>query len=204
MRTKVSTIAREPNRKNLPISAEVPSDPRMALEIFLRLHSLQREQGQAVNEDYARGIQAFKNLFARYGHQELADGLPELVQEDIGGPNTAAPGGLEMAPPTMNPPNPAEWMMEEVQEDAMTTLPPSEEPMTDNNLTLSDAATPVQDEPETGISHMDAADIESELNNLLTIDDASLDPSMVTDSATAQGPAGYTSNQEPLQNQSAE
>ena len=167
MRTKVSTIAREPNRKNLPISAEVPSDPRMALEIFLRLHSLQREQGQAVNEDYACGIQAFKNLFARYGHQELADGLPELVQEDIGGPNTAAPGGLEMAPPTMNPPNPAEWMMEEVQEDAMTTLPPSEEPMTDNNLTLSDAATPVQDEPETGISHMDAADIESELNNLL-------------------------------------
>ena len=203
MRTKVSTIAREPNRKNLPISAEVPNNPRIALEIFLRLHSLQREQGQAVNEDYARGIQTFKNLFARYGHQELADGLPELAQ-DIGGPNTAAPGRLEMAPPTMNPPNPAESLMDEVQGDAMTTLPPSEEPMTDDNFTLSDAATPVQDEPEASISHMDAADIESELNNLLTNDDASPDPYMVTDSATAQEPAGNTSNQEPLQNQSAE
>ena len=89
MRTKVSTMAREPNRKNLPISAEVLSNPRIALEIFLRLHSLQREQGQAVNEDYARGIQTFNNLFARYCHQELADGLPELAQEDIGGSNTA-------------------------------------------------------------------------------------------------------------------
>ena len=68
MRTKVSTIAREPNRKNLLISAEVPSKPHIALEIFLRLHSLQREQVQAVNEDYARGIQTFKNLFAQYGH----------------------------------------------------------------------------------------------------------------------------------------
>ena len=99
-----------------------------------------------------------------------------------------------MAPPTMNPPNTAESLMEEVQEDAMTTLPPSEEPMTDYNFTLSDAATPVQDEPEAGIPHMDAADIESELNNLLTIDDASPDPSMVTDSATAQEPAANTSN----------
>ena len=90
MRTKVSTIAREPKRKNFLISAEVPSKPRIALEIFLRLHSLQREQGQAVNEDYARGIQTFKNLFARYGHQELADSLPELAQGDIGGPNAAA------------------------------------------------------------------------------------------------------------------
>ena len=91
-----------------------------------------------------------------------------------------------------------------MQEDAATTLPPSEEPMTDDNFSLSDAATPVQDEPEAGISHMDTADIESELDNLLTIDDASPDPSMVTNSATAQEPAASTSNQEPLRNQSAE
>ena len=76
--------------------------------------------------------------------------------------------------------------------------------MTDDNFTLSDAATPVQDEPETGISHMDAADIESELNNLLTIDDASPAPSMVADPATAREPAANTSNQEQLQNQSEE
>ena len=50
-------------------------------------------------------------------------------------------------------------------------MPPSEEPMTDNNFTLSDATTPVRDEAETNISNMEAADIESELNNLLTIDE---------------------------------
>ena len=43
--------------------------------------------------------------------------------------------------------------------------------MTDNNFTLSDATTPVRDEVETNISNMEAADIESELNNLLTIDE---------------------------------
>ena len=52
MRTTVPTIAWEPNRKSLPVSAEVPSNPRIALEIFLRLQSLQREQGQSVGEDW--------------------------------------------------------------------------------------------------------------------------------------------------------
>ena len=91
-----------------------------------------------------------------------------------------------------------------MQEDVLTSLPPSEEPMTDDIFTLSDAAKPVQDEPETGISHMDAADIESELNNLLTIDEASPALSMVADPATTQEPAARASNQEPLQNQSVE
>ena len=42
MRTTVPTIAREPNRKSLPVGTEVPSNPRVAVEIFLRLDSLQR------------------------------------------------------------------------------------------------------------------------------------------------------------------
>ena len=205
MRTTVPTIAREPNRKSLPVSAEVPSNPGIALEIFLRLHSLQREQGQAVREDYIRGIRTFKNLFARYGHQELADGLPELAREDTDeeteGLNTAAPGSSRLAPPITNPSEPAESLVEEMQEDVLTSLPPSEEPMTDDNFTLSDAATPVQDEPETGISHMDAADIVSEINILLTIDEASPTHSKIAD---PREPAACASNQEPLQDQSAE
>ena len=62
--------------------------------------------------------------------------------------------------------------MEEDQESSSIVVDPNEEPMTDDNFTLSDGATPAQDEPETGISQMDAADIESELNNLLTIDES--------------------------------
>ena len=153
MRTTVPTIARKPNRKSLSVSAEVPSNPRVALEIFLRLNSLQREQGQAVSEDYVRGIRTFKNVFARYGHQELADGLPELAREETDekteGLNTAAPGSSRMAPPITNPSDPAESLVEQMQEDVLTSLHPWEEPMTDDNFTLSDAATPVQDEPET-------------------------------------------------------
>ena len=208
LRTTVPTIAREPNRKSPSISAEVPSNQRIALEIFLRLHSLQREQGQAAGEDNSRGIQTFKDLFALHGHQELADGLLALAREnadnETGGLNAAAPGSSQTAPPATNPPDAAESLVEEMQDDASTTVPPSEEPMTDDNFTLSDAATSVQYEPETGISQMDAADIESELNHLLTIDDASPSPSMVADPATTQEPAASASTQEPLQDQSAE
>ena len=103
--TKPST-AREPNKRTLPISAEVPSNPRAALEIFLNLHSRQKRRGQSVGEDYARGAQTFKSLFVQYGYQELADSLP-----------------------------------------------------VDDSFTLSGTATPAQDEPNTGISQMDAADI---------------------------------------------
>ena len=51
-------------------------------------------------------------------------------------------------------------------------MAPPDESMIDDIFNLSGAATPTQDEPDTGISQMDAADIESELNNLLTIDDS--------------------------------
>ena len=53
------------------------------MEVFLELHSRQRERGQLVSEDYARGIQTFKCRFAQYGHQELAGSLPELPQGNV-------------------------------------------------------------------------------------------------------------------------
>ena len=68
----------------------------------------------------------------------------------------------------------------EENEDTSTAILPDES-MTDDNFTLSGAATPAQDEPDTGISQMEDADIESELNNLLTIGDQTPSSSMVTD-----------------------
>ena len=56
MKAKTPSVAKEPNRKALPISADVPNNPRAALEIFLNLHSRQKERGDSVGEDYARGI----------------------------------------------------------------------------------------------------------------------------------------------------
>ena len=73
---------------------------------------------------------------------------------------------------------------------------PPDEPMAEDNFTLSGAATPAQDEPDTGISQMEAADIESELNNLLTVDDPNPSPIMVADPVTNLEPAATTSMQD--------
>ena len=64
MKAKITLVGKESNKKTLPISTEVPSNPRAALEIFLNLHSRAKQQGQSVGEDYARGIQIFESLWA--------------------------------------------------------------------------------------------------------------------------------------------
>ena len=206
--TTVPTVAREPNRKDLPVSTDVPSNPRIALEIFVRLHGLQREQTRAVGEEYARGIQTFKQLFTQHGHQELADGLPNLEPTEaipgISGLGEAASDSPQTVPPTSHlTQDTDESLMEGVQDDISNVMPPSEEPLTDNNFTFSDAATPVRDEAETGISNMEAADIESELNNLLTMDEESSPPSEAPDSAVQNtvNTMASTSTQEAPQDQ---
>ena len=201
--TTIPTVAREPSRKDLPVNTDVPSNPRIALEIFVRLHSLQREQTRAVGEEYAKGIRTFKQLFTQHGHQELADGLPDLEPTEaipgISDLGEAASGSPHTVPPIPNfTQYTDELLVEEVQDNAQNVMPPSEEPMTNNNFTLSDAATPVRDEAETSISNMEAADIESELNNLLnllTIDE---------EYQNAVDTMGSTSMQEAPQNQQLE
>ena len=145
MRTTVPSVAGELARRTLPISAEVPSNPRVAMEIILELPSRQRERGQLVSEDYARGIQTFKSLFARYGHRELADSLPELPQGSVTSPTgevNATASGL---------PDRAETQTEGHQEYLSTDMPP-EEPMTDDNFTLS-KTNPTRYIPDGGCRH---------------------------------------------------
>ena len=79
-----------------------------------------------------------------------------------------------------------ETRIEEDQKNQSIVTETPDEPMTDDNFTLSDGATPTQDEPGTGIFQMDAADIESELNNLLTIDDSIQYPPLVAESSINQ------------------
>ena len=77
LKTTVSSVARKLARKTRPISAEVPSNRRVAMELFFELHSRQKERGQLVSEVYARDIKTFKCVFTQYGHQELADSPPK-------------------------------------------------------------------------------------------------------------------------------
>ena len=174
--TTIPTVAKEPSKKDLPVNTDVPSNPRMALEIFVRLHGLQRERTRAVGEEYARGIRTFRQLFIQYGHQELADGLPNLESLEaipgISDLSEAASGSSRTAFPTPHVSQDSnEILVERAHDDVPDVMPPSGEPMTGNNFTFSDATTPVRDEVETNISNLEAADIESELNNLLTIDE---------------------------------
>ena len=87
----------------------------------------------------------------------------------------------------------AEIRMEEIEDTSTVLLP--DELMTDDNFTMSGAATPAQDKPDTGISQMETADIETELNNLLTIDDQNPSPSMVADPTLTPEPAATASTQ---------
>ena len=191
LKTTVPSVARELARKTLPIIAEVPSNP-------LELHSRQRERGQLVSEDYARGIQTFKSLFAQYGHQELADSLPELPQGSVTSAtdeaNATASGSSHSQLLERSLPAGAETQAEDHHGNLFTDMPP-DEPLTDDNFILSGAFTHVQGEPDTGISQMEAGDIESELNNFLTIDDPNLSPIMVADPRTTLELAATTSMQ---------
>ena len=52
-------IAKEPSRKILPISDEVPNNPKMAMEIFMNLIAKQKEEGNSVYASYLIAIQTY-------------------------------------------------------------------------------------------------------------------------------------------------
>ena len=81
MKAKTPSVAKEPNRKALPISIDVPNNPRAPLEIFLNLHNRQRERGDSVGEDYARGTQTFKNLSYSMATQNWPTSCPTSHRE---------------------------------------------------------------------------------------------------------------------------
>ena len=144
----------------------------------------------------------------QYGHLELANNLPDFPQETTthqnSATNAAAPGSSQQTTSSGLPSERTETQMEEDQENLPVAIKPNDEPMTDDNFTLSDGAIPVRDEPDTGISQMDAADIESELNNLLTIDDSMQYPPLVTESSTNQESAMTSSVSNSQQSQNNE
>ena len=109
--------------------------------------------------------------------------------------NATAPGSSHSPPPERSLPERAETQTENHHEHLSTDMP-LEEPMTDDNFTLSSAATLVQDEADMFISQMEAADIESELNNLLTLDNPNPSIIMVADPVTNLEPAAITSMQD--------
>ena len=77
LKATVPKIAREPNRKPLPLSEEMPNNPRMAMEIFMTLISKQKGEGNSVYTSYLDAIETYREMFTKYGRQDLANQLPE-------------------------------------------------------------------------------------------------------------------------------
>ena len=142
------------------------------------------------------------------GHPELANSLPDFPQGSTTDQNittsATAPGSSQQPSSGILPSDKIEARMEEDQEDLSIAIDPHDEPMTDDNFTPSDGATPAQDEPQTGISQMHAADIESELNNLLTIDDSVQYPPLVVEPSANPESADISLIPDPQSNQKDE
>ena len=96
----------------------------------------------------------------------------------------------------MSLPDRIETRIEDHHENLSITMPHPDEAKIDEKFTLSGTATPAQDTPDTGIFQIDAADIELELNNLLTIDSPNPYPSMVADPTANLESAATTSIQD--------
>ena len=56
-------ISKEPNRRILPISSEMPNNPKMAMEMFLDLIAKQKQEGNSVYKSYLDAIKLYKEVF---------------------------------------------------------------------------------------------------------------------------------------------
>ena len=72
----IPKIAKEPQRKVLPISAEAPSNPKMAMEIFMKLVAKQQEEGSSVCADYLTAIETYKEIRAPRPCQPATGTMP--------------------------------------------------------------------------------------------------------------------------------
>ena len=181
-------IAKEPSRKILPISDEVPNNPKMAMEIFMNLIAKQKEEGNSVYASYLIAIQTYREMFMKYGHLDLADQLPKLrpagstTEQAARHEEVSAGGSTTSAVSTTSSVN-------TVQTAAATTTNISTSnanqitQMTDNiTITQSDDTTQLQNNLEDrhgSLSQIQAADIELELNELPSLDQQDLPQSDV-------------------------
>ena len=72
----IPKIAKEPQRKVLPISAEAPSNPKMAMEIFMKLVAKQQEESSSVCADYLTAIETYKEIRAPRPCQPATGTMP--------------------------------------------------------------------------------------------------------------------------------
>ena len=173
-------IAKEPIRKVLPISAEAPSNPKMAMEIFMKLITKQKEENSSVCTDYLTAVETYKNIFKEYGRQDLADQLPEQCpmgstteRQAAGHKENSASGSTTFIVSTMTQGDTLQATAT-VRMDVSTSNPNQITQISENDTITSynDATMPPDrlDDVPVSISQSEAADTELELNELPSLD----------------------------------
>ena len=132
------------------------------------------------------------------GYQQLADSLSTVPQERLvdktGEMDVTASGSSQ--PPAIDQNQPGLSLVQATTDTEQADMVQPEDSLVSNSFTLSGAATPAQNEPDNGISQMEAADIESELNNLLSIDNWTYSPITVIEPSPDPEPLATASNQD--------
>ena len=190
LKATVPKIAREPNRKTLPLNEEMPSNPQMAMEIFMSLITKQRDEGNTVYDSYSNAIGTFKEIFFRYGRQDLADQLPEL--SPAGSTSTRQAAGHEEVSTAENTSTSMVSTSSLISiaiaaaptnTDVSIHNPETANPTTVNttNATSNDQTVPLEalEVRPTSLTRTLAADIELELNELPSLSQQNLPSSEV-------------------------
>ena len=172
-------IAKEPKRKVLPINTEAPSNPKMAMEIFMKLIAKQQEENSSVCRDYLTAVETYKDTFKRYGRQDLANQLPEqcLVgssaeRQAAGQEENSASGSATSVVSTMIPEDTPQ-VITAANMDTSTNDTNQVNRVSEDNIIVPDndvTMPPYSPEniPES-VSQSEVADIELELNEMSSV-----------------------------------
>ena len=190
LKATVPKIAREPNRKTLPLNEEMPNNPQMAMEIFMSLIAKQRDEGKTVYDSYLNAIETFKEIFFRYGRQDLADQLPEL--SPAGSTSIRQAAGHEEASTAENTSTSMMSTSSQISIAIAATTTNTDVSIHDSetansttvittNATSNDQTVPLEalEVTPTSLTRTLTADIEVELNELPSLNQQDLPPSEV-------------------------
>ena len=168
-------IAQTPPVRSMFISKELPVNPKMAMEIFLDLVARQSNHSSPVLENFTSFMKKYREIFTQLGHKQFADSLPEpKPRTQPSKPPTLqvlksyADGSSSTQVTELRPINTAPTMTNTgtARASLTTTAPDSVTAPTDMvptaNLTLQ--------RPEQMMTQTEMADIEAELNALVSDD----------------------------------
>ena len=171
----MQTIAQTPPVRSMFISKELPVNPKMAMEIFLDLVGRQSNHSSPVLENFTSSMKKYREIFTQLGHKQFADSLPEpKPRTQPSKPPTLqvlksyADGSSSTQVTELRPINTAPTVTNTgtARASLTTTAPDSVTAPTDMvptaNLTLQ--------RPEQMMTQTEMADIEAELNALVSDD----------------------------------